>query len=72
MSFFCSEELLLLKEESDKKVRSLEGQCGDLQSVIQQLSEDFQKVRFENTSAHSELIYTKTVAVIYRTHQYTV
>lgn len=39
-----------MKEESDKKVRSLEGQCGDLQSVIQQVSDDFQKVRFEHTS----------------------
>lgn len=39
-----------MKEESDKKVRSLEGQCGDLQSVIRQLSDDFQKVRFESTS----------------------
>ncbi|CAF90125.1 unnamed protein product [Tetraodon nigroviridis] len=37
------EELLLLKEESDSKVRSLERQCGDLQSAIQQLSEDFHK-----------------------------
>lgn len=36
-----------MKEESDKKVRSLEGQCGDLQSVIQQLSEDFHKVSLE-------------------------
>lgn len=38
------EELLLLKEESDEKVRRLEGRCGELQSVIQQASEDFQKV----------------------------
>lgn len=47
---FCREELLLMKEESDKKIRSLEGQCGDLQAAIQQLSDDFQKVRFESTS----------------------
>lgn len=48
--FFGREELLLLKEESDSKVRSLERQCGDLQSAIQQLSEDFHKVRFANAS----------------------
>lgn len=39
-----------MKEESDKKVRRLEGQCGDLQSVVQQLSDDFQKVEFEKLS----------------------
>lgn len=38
-----------MKEESDKKIISLEGQCGDLQTVIQQVSDDFQKVRFKNT-----------------------
>ncbi|XP_034451643.1 golgin subfamily A member 1 isoform X2 [Hippoglossus hippoglossus] len=37
------EELLLLREEADKKISELEGQCQDLQSVIQQVSEDFQK-----------------------------
>uniref|UniRef100_A0A669EHB7 Golgin subfamily A member 1 n=1 Tax=Oreochromis niloticus TaxID=8128 RepID=A0A669EHB7_ORENI len=37
------EELLLLREEADKKVGELEGQCQELQSVIQQVSEDFQK-----------------------------
>lgn len=40
----CREELLLLREEADKKVGELEGQCQELQSVIQQVSEDFQKV----------------------------
>ncbi|XP_020501120.1 golgin subfamily A member 1 isoform X3 [Labrus bergylta] len=37
------EELLLLREEADKKVSELEGRCQELQSVIQQVSEDFQK-----------------------------
>ncbi|XP_047448488.1 golgin subfamily A member 1 isoform X1 [Mugil cephalus] len=37
------EEMLLLREEADKKVSELEGRCQDLQSVIQQVSEDFQK-----------------------------
>ncbi|KAK2837087.1 hypothetical protein Q5P01_014299 [Channa striata] len=37
------EELLLLREEADKKISELEGRCQDLQSVIQQVSEDFQK-----------------------------
>ncbi|XP_028269027.1 golgin subfamily A member 1 isoform X3 [Parambassis ranga] len=37
------EELLLLREEADKKISELEGQCQELQSVIQQVSEDFQK-----------------------------
>lgn len=37
------EELLLLREEADKKIGELEGRCQDLQSVIQQVSEDFQK-----------------------------
>lgn len=40
----CREELLLLREEADKKISELEGQCQELQSVIQQVSEDFQKV----------------------------
>lgn len=39
-----------MKEESDKKVSSLEGQRGDLQTVIQQLSADLQKVRPANSS----------------------
>ncbi|XP_071337892.1 golgin subfamily A member 1 isoform X2 [Trachinotus anak] len=37
------EDLLLLREEADKKMSELEGQCQELQSVIQQVSEDFQK-----------------------------
>ncbi|XP_017288474.1 golgin subfamily A member 1 isoform X1 [Kryptolebias marmoratus] len=36
------EELLLLREEGDKKISELEGRCHELQSVIQQVSEDFQ------------------------------
>lgn len=46
---FCREELLLLKEESDTKVRGLEGRCEELQEVFQKVSEDHQKVGFENT-----------------------
>ncbi|XP_028433948.1 golgin subfamily A member 1 isoform X2 [Perca flavescens] len=37
------EELLLLREEADKKISELEGGCQELRSVIQQVSEDFQK-----------------------------
>ncbi|XP_034728302.1 golgin subfamily A member 1 isoform X2 [Etheostoma cragini] len=37
------EELLLLREEADKKISELEGGCQELQSVIQRVSEDFQK-----------------------------
>ncbi|XP_070760785.1 golgin subfamily A member 1 isoform X2 [Enoplosus armatus] len=37
------EELLLLREDADKKIRELEGQCRELRAVIQQVSEDFQK-----------------------------
>ncbi|MED6288873.1 hypothetical protein CHARACLAT_030699, partial [Characodon lateralis] len=36
------EELLLLREEADKKISGLEGRCQELQAVIQQVSEDFQ------------------------------
>ncbi|XP_036000577.1 golgin subfamily A member 1 isoform X4 [Fundulus heteroclitus] len=36
------EELLLLREEADKKISELEGRCQELQAVIQQVSEDFQ------------------------------
>uniref|UniRef100_A0A672HKW3 Golgin subfamily A member 1 n=1 Tax=Salarias fasciatus TaxID=181472 RepID=A0A672HKW3_SALFA len=39
----AAEELLLLREEADKKISELEARCQDLQSVIQQVSEDFQK-----------------------------
>uniref|UniRef100_A0A8D3D060 Golgin subfamily A member 1 n=1 Tax=Scophthalmus maximus TaxID=52904 RepID=A0A8D3D060_SCOMX len=38
------EDLLLLREEADKKTGELEGRCQELHSVIQQVSEDFQKV----------------------------
>ncbi|KAG7461458.1 golgin subfamily A member 1 isoform X1 [Solea senegalensis] len=37
------EELLLLREEADRKISELEGKCQELQSVVQQVSEDFQK-----------------------------
>ncbi|XP_041855580.1 golgin subfamily A member 1 isoform X2 [Melanotaenia boesemani] len=37
------EELLLLREEADKKISELEGRCQELQSIIQQVSEDFQR-----------------------------
>lgn len=40
----CREKLLLLREESDKKIKDLEGQCQELRLVISQVSEDFQKV----------------------------
>lgn len=46
----CREELLLLREEADKKVGELEGRCQELQSVIQQVSEDFRKVSTEHTT----------------------
>ncbi|XP_054587156.2 golgin subfamily A member 1 isoform X4 [Nothobranchius furzeri] len=36
------EELLLLQEEDEQKVSELEARCQELQSVIQQVSEDFQ------------------------------
>ncbi|XP_054876503.1 golgin subfamily A member 1 isoform X3 [Poeciliopsis prolifica] len=36
------EELLLLREEADKKICELETRCQDLQAVIQRVSEDFQ------------------------------
>ncbi|XP_008415581.1 golgin subfamily A member 1 isoform X3 [Poecilia reticulata] len=36
------EELLLLREEADKKICELETRCQKLQAVIQQVSEDFQ------------------------------
>ncbi|XP_029367324.1 golgin subfamily A member 1 isoform X2 [Echeneis naucrates] len=37
------EELLLLREEADKKMSGLERRCQELQSVILQVSDDFQK-----------------------------
>ncbi|XP_032434194.1 golgin subfamily A member 1 isoform X3 [Xiphophorus hellerii] len=36
------EELLLLREEADKKICELETRCQELQAVIQRVSEDFQ------------------------------
>lgn len=38
----------MLREEADKKISELEGKCQELQSVIQQVSEDFQKVSPEH------------------------
>lgn len=38
------EELLLLKQDADRKMKKLQIQCQELQSVIKQVSEDFQKV----------------------------
>lgn len=37
------EELLLFRDESDKKIVDLEARCQELQAVIEQVSEDFQK-----------------------------
>lgn len=37
------EELLLFRDESDKKIIDLEARCQELQAVIEQVSEDFQK-----------------------------
>ncbi|XP_040011482.1 golgin subfamily A member 1 isoform X3 [Xiphias gladius] len=37
------EHLLLLREEADKKISELEGRCQEMQSVIWEVSEDFQK-----------------------------
>lgn len=42
------EELLLLREEADQKIGELEKQCQELQSVVHQVSEDFQKVSPEH------------------------
>lgn len=41
---YCREELLLLREEAEKKIYELEQQRLELQTVTQQVSEDFQKV----------------------------
>lgn len=46
------EELLLLREESDKKIMDLESRCGELQAVIKQVSEDFQQS--QNTASSLE------------------
>lgn len=67
----CREELLLLREEADKKVGELEGRCQELQSVIQQVSEDFQKVSTEDTtlplpSSPKLLIHLLFVAFVFQ------
>lgn len=65
----CREELLLLREEADKKVGELEGRCQELQSVIQQVSEDFQKVSTERTTLPSSpklLIHLLFVAFVFQ------
>lgn len=45
--YLCREELLLLREEADKKICELETRCQELQAVIQRVSEDFQTVSSE-------------------------
>ncbi|XP_074526217.1 golgin subfamily A member 1 isoform X5 [Halichoeres trimaculatus] len=54
------EELLLLREEADKKVSELEGQCRELQSVVHQVSEDFQKSQSMVATLESSLQDLKT------------
>uniref|UniRef100_A0A673BTT7 GRIP domain-containing protein n=1 Tax=Sphaeramia orbicularis TaxID=375764 RepID=A0A673BTT7_9TELE len=49
------EELLLLREEADKKIGDLEGRCQQLQTVIQQVSEDFQKSQSMVSTLESSL-----------------
>ncbi|KAK7934006.1 hypothetical protein WMY93_004902 [Mugilogobius chulae] len=49
------EELLLFREESDKKVLDLETRCAELQAVIQQVSEDFQQSQNMVTSLEKSL-----------------
>lgn len=49
------EELLLFREESDKKIVDLETRCEELQSVIQQVSEDFQQSQNMVTSLEKSL-----------------
>lgn len=51
------EELLLLKHDADTKIKKLEGQCQELQSVIQQVSEDFQKVSHKSSIADRNRSY---------------
>ena len=50
---FSREELLEVREEAEKKITELEGRGQHLQKVIQQVSEDFQKVR---PGAHTYLL----------------
>lgn len=49
------EELLLLKQDADRKAKKVQSQCQELQSVIQQVSEDFQKV----SCKPSEVFYSE-------------
>lgn len=51
------EELLLLKQDADTRIKKLEGQCQELQSVIQQVSEDFQKV------SHKSFMHIETKVI---------
>ncbi|CAK6959657.1 golgin subfamily A member 1 [Scomber scombrus] len=54
------EELLLLREEADKKISELEGKCQELQAVIRQISEDFQKSQDMVSSLEKSLYDLKT------------
>ncbi|XP_033828007.1 golgin subfamily A member 1 [Periophthalmus magnuspinnatus] len=49
------EELLLFREESDKKILDLETRCEELQAVIKQVSEDFQQSQNMVTSLEKSL-----------------
>ncbi|XP_072288608.1 golgin subfamily A member 1 [Eucyclogobius newberryi] len=49
------EELLLFREESDKKILDLETRCEELQAVIKQVSEDFQQSQNMVTSLEQSL-----------------
>uniref|UniRef100_A0A8C6WMZ2 Golgin subfamily A member 1 n=1 Tax=Neogobius melanostomus TaxID=47308 RepID=A0A8C6WMZ2_9GOBI len=44
------EELLLFREESDKKIMDLESRCEELQAIIKQVSEDFHNSLIEEDS----------------------
>uniref|UniRef100_A0A673BP99 GRIP domain-containing protein n=1 Tax=Sphaeramia orbicularis TaxID=375764 RepID=A0A673BP99_9TELE len=60
------EELLLLREEADKKIGDLEGRCQQLQTVIQQVSEDFQKVSPEEEKERTLVDLQKKVTSLER------
>uniref|UniRef100_A0A4W5QW98 Golgin subfamily A member 1 n=1 Tax=Hucho hucho TaxID=62062 RepID=A0A4W5QW98_9TELE len=49
------EELLKVKEEAEKKIAELEGRGQNLQKVIQQVSEDFQKSRSAEAAVEKSL-----------------
>ncbi|KAM3867774.1 golgin subfamily A member 1 [Diretmus argenteus] len=49
------EELLVFREEAEKKMAELEGRSQELQSVIQQVSEDFQKSQSAAASLEGSL-----------------